>query len=302
MTAAPVGPGAQDAPIASFEREPSAPRVALPRGSTDCHLHVFGDPAVYPPRNAHNMYAPPPAGPQQMHRMRKTLGIERVVLVQGALYTTDNALMLETLKACPPGTARGVALIDDAISDAQLLAFHEAGVRGIRFSFWPRMGVVPSLDLFDRSVARVRHLGWHVKVFMPPAVLCELADRLARLEVTVVLDHLANLDCTLGPAQPGYREALALMRRPNFWTTLSNGDRWSATGYPWKDAEPLGRAFYDVAPERCVWGSDWPHLKYGKPGTPREADLLDLLTRSLPDEQALQRVLVDNPARLYGFT
>lgn len=284
---------------APFDADTRAPREPLPANSCDCHLHVYGDPARYPFRNPQPRVSPN-ATPDNMWKTHAALGIHRAVLVQPSAYMTDNSMMIDTLKAAPKGRLRGVAIIDDETTDKDLEAFHEAGVRCARFNFWKDLGMVPELGMFHRSIERIKGLGWHVKLFSSAADLVELHGLFASLRITAMLDHMGHLEFKNGFSDPAYAVAMDLIKRDNWWILLSNGDRSSAGEYPWDDAVEFGRRMYEAAPDRCVWGTDWPHLAYSKK-MPNDAELVELLYRYLPDAQARQRVLVDNPARLYGF-
>lgn len=276
-----------------------APSRPLPPGSCDCHLHVYGDPMKYPTRNPMLRWAP--TGTLEfMRNLHARLGIERAVLVQPSAYLSDHRLLMDLLKAAPSPNCRGVAIVDDSVDDRQLEDLHEAGVRAARFNFWKDLGMVPDLAMFRRSLERIKGFGWHIKIFASPEDLVELAGVLKRIETTALLDHMAHLDFAKGTAQPACKVAMDLLQRGNWWMLLSNGDRSSGGVQPWNDAVEFGRMMYEAAPDRCIWGSDWPHLAYTKP-MPNDAELVELLFRYLPDREAVAQVLVDNPARLYGF-
>lgn len=275
--------------------------VTIPRGSCDCQFHVYGDRVRYPIRHDNPLYEAPSAPLAAASAMHQRLGFDRVVLVQATVYKTDHSLLLDSLAALTSQRARGIAIIDDGVSDAELLVLHEAGVCGARFNFQKRLGVVPSIDTFRRSVARIRKLGWFVKIFAGPAELSDIAAEIERCDVPVVIDHMGQLKGPGGIDQSGLRRILRMLERNDCWIMLSNGHRASATGYPWDDVVPIGRSFYAAAPNRCIWGSDWPHVGSLGKSMPDDADLLALLLRYLPDTEAVDNVLVRNPARLFGF-
>ena len=282
-----------------FDADTRAPAEPLPAGSCDCHLHVYGDRAVYPVSNPQPRLSPG-ATFAALRKMHAALGITRAVLVQPSAYMTDNALLIDTLEAAPAGAFRGVVIIDDDTSDAELERMHAAGVRSARFNFWKDLGMVPDLGMFARSIERVRGLGWHLKLYASAADLIELHELFAGLTIPAMLDHMGHLDFTKGMDDPAVAVVLDLLARDNWWILLSNGDRASGKGYPWDNAVAYGRRMYEAAPDRCVWATDWPHLAYaGK--MPNDGELVELLYRYLPDEAERQQVLVDNPARLYGF-
>ena len=276
------------------------PAPAIPAGGCDCQFHVYGDRGRYPIRHANPLYDAPSAPLAEASDMHARLGLERVVLVQATVYTTDHSLLLDSLRVLGP-QARGVAIIDDSVGEAELVRLHEAGVRAARFNFQKRLGLVPSLESFRRSVARITEHGWFIKIFAGPAELAEIVPEIERCAVPIVLDHMGHLDFSSGLDQPGMIRILRMLERDDRWIMLSNGHRGSRRGYPWDDAVPFGRRFYEAAPDRCIWGSDWPHIGSRGGSMPDDADLLTLLLCYLPDADAVERVLVRNPARLFGF-
>lgn len=274
---------------------------ALPAGSCDCQIHVYGDRVLYPIRHSNPLYDAPDAPLAAAAAMHRQLGFARVVVVQATVYTTDHSLLIDTLAEFGPERCRGIAIVDDSVGDKELDRLHSAGVRGARFNFQKRLGLVPSVATFRRSVARLAERGWFIKVFAGPTEMAEFAGEIDRCPMPVVIDHMGQLN-TGGRIDPnGLARVLDMLKRGDRWIMLSNGHRTSVEGPPWNDAVPLGRAYYEAAPDRCIWGSDWPHVgTLGKPA-PDDAELLRLLLRYLPDEQAVERVLVENPARLFGF-
>jgi 2-pyrone-4,6-dicarboxylate lactonase len=286
---------------------------ALPRGATDAQIHVFGDPVKYPPRHARPLYVPP-SGEGTIDAalaVYDKLGIERFVITQATIYATDHSLMCDVLRAQPPGKARGIGIVDATVTDRQLQDMHDAGVRAARFNFQTRFGLVPDFAEFHRQMARIGEFGWFAKVFCGPHELADVEAELRKTKGPIVFDHMGQLEFSEGLAQPGMQRLLALLKEERFWMMLSNGDRSSAQGLPWDDAVPFGRAFYEAAPDRCIWGSDWPHvsrwikadgsLRSARQHGGDDGDRLALGLRYLPDTEAIQRVFVDNPARLFGF-
>jgi 2-pyrone-4,6-dicarboxylate lactonase len=284
--------------------------ASLPAQSCDCHIHVFGDVAEYPVANPKAAYGPPPRSIDDAWRTLGALGFERIVLVQPTIYATDHRVLHDVLKAAAPGRLRGVAIVDDSVSDAEIRRLHEVGVRSARFNFWKKFDMAPSFATFHRSLDRIRDYGWCAKVFATAAELVEIEPELRKVRDPAVIDHMGGPEFARGPSQPACRLILSLLERENWWIMISNGDR-SPSGPPWDDAAAIGRVLYAAAPERAIWGSDWPHVhQFIRPpnqspqpahALPSESAGLDLLRRYLPDSQALQKVLVDNPARLFGF-
>ncbi len=281
--------------------ETTTPGVALPAGSCDCQIHIFGDDARFPPRHRNPLYPTPAATLHDAQAMHGALGVERFCIVQATVYHTDHALIFDALSRLPKDGVRAVAVIEEDVTDAQLQRMHDAGFRGARFNFQKKFGLVPSFSAFHKMVARIQAMGWFAKVFVGPSELPEVAPELAKTSATVVLDHMCRLDFALGAGQPMFKLLLETMKREQTWVMLSNGHRSSVRGPPWDDAVPFGSALYQAAPDRCVWGTDWPHVMQ-EPGSVDDAALVGLLRRYLGhDEAALRKVLVDNPARLFGF-
>lgn len=230
-------------------------------------------------------------------KMHATLGIARGVLVQPAAYGTDFRLLLECLAKNP--AYRATALIDDGVSDRQLHELHAAGVRGIRFHFKSSTGPVPDARDFERAVDRIAPLGWHVKIRTTGEDLLRHEALFRRVTIPIVIDHMGHLEMKLGVDQPACRTIVDLLRTTsNFWVMLSNAAKHSDP--PYDDAVAIGRAFVEAAPERVIWGSDWPHLDFKKP-VPNTADLLELAYRYAPNANALHNMFVSNPRRLYDM-
>ncbi|MFM9971023.1 MAG: amidohydrolase family protein [Burkholderiales bacterium] len=278
----------------SHIRETRLPSRPPPPGSCDCHFHVFGDTVKYPPK-LQRTYEPPAANFADLRRMHDTLGISRGVIVQPAVYGTDNRLLSDSLVG--QANYRGVAAIDDSVSDDELARLNRAGVRGIRF----QLSGATDMAMVNRCIERIRPLGWQVKLGGSAEDLLRHAQSLRALDIPVVIDHLGTPDFALGLDQLGFRFVLEMLTRDNWWILLSNGDRRSLTGPPWSDVAPYVRAALAVAPSRALWASDWPHLLYAKPEVPNDGDLLELLYRLVPDQGLLEKILVENPAKLYGF-
>jgi 2-pyrone-4,6-dicarboxylate lactonase len=280
------------------------PSSTLPAGACDTHFHVFEHPQAYPIRHKAQLYVPPLVTFEQLLAKHKELGIERGVIVHSHNYGHDYSMLLDFLRVAPQGAYRGIVMIDDSVSDAELETLHAAGVRGARFHFQDRFGSTLGIEEFQRSVARIAELGWITKIFAPGTDFQALESELRKIKSTVLIDHMGRFDLRLGTAQPAFGVVLNLLRQEHWWMQLSDGDvRDEGPTEPWSEAIPFGRAYYDAAPDRCIWGSDYPHISYYRRGqaVPDDTALLDLLGRYLPDEAAWRAVLTDNPARLFGF-
>ena len=281
----------------SHDRQTREPREKAPAGACDCHFHVFGDPARYLPTAA-GSYSVPAATIDDLERMHKKLGVERGVICQPTIYGTDHSCLIDLLHSRK--NYRGTAVIDDKVSDKELERMDAAGVRAVRFNFARFLGMVPDTEEFKRAIARVAPLGWHIKIHGDYDEIIEHIPYLRSLEMPIVIDHLGRVDVTKGLDQPGFRLALELLREPNWWMLLSNHNRFSKLAYPWSDTIAYARAYVEAAPDRVIWSTDWPHVRHVK-DMPNDADLLDLLFSYVPDAATRQKILVDNPARLYGF-
>lgn len=282
-----------------FDPNPRAPRSPVPAGACDSQFHVFGPRERYPVRPG-AAYEMPTATWEAARRMHGALGITRGVIVQATTYGADHAVVLDALAALGPGyrgCANAAVLVER--DDAYLARLHDAGVRGARFSR-QGLGITLSGADFDRSIARVRELGWYVKVQPEAAGIVGQVERFEGLGLPVVIDHMARPGLAGGRADPSLAKLLSLLEGGDFWVMLSLSEKISQQGFPWGDVVPVAHACLAAAPDRCIWGSDWPHpVSVKQP--PNEGDLMDLLFRFAPDAATRQRVLVDNPARLFGF-
>jgi 2-pyrone-4,6-dicarboxylate lactonase len=284
----------------------------LPKNSCDTHLHVFGDAQRYPVSNPNALYQPPQGcNAEALQQLHAEMGVERAVLVQPTIYGTDHSLLHDVLAAAPKGRYRGVAIVDDSVSDNELGRLDAVGVRCARFNFGGNFKLAPSVASFRRSLDRIRGLGWSAKIFGFGDDFLTVADELRRIEMPAIIDHMGGLDYRRGTDQPAAKLILELLKKENWWIGLSNGDNRSHQGEPWDDAVPFGRLFYDAAPERCMWGTDWPHVhRFIRPheapvsdyGFEHEMKRIGLLERYVPNRMARDHVLVNNPARFFGFS
>jgi 2-pyrone-4,6-dicarboxylate lactonase len=284
-----------------FDPNPRRPSRLPPAGSIDSQFHVLGPLEKYPVRPG-AAYQMPSATWEAALRMHKALGIARGIIVQTTTYGADHAVVLDGLAAMGPNY-RGCAnaLVFAEADDAYLDRLDAAGVGGARFSFRKELGAVLSDADFDRAIARIRELGWYAK-FQPEkdGIVANL-DKIRALDVPVLIDHMGRPDPARGKDDPNLRAVLDLLAKGNVWVMLSLGEKTSKAGPPWDDVVPIARAYIEAAPDRCVWASDWPHpVSLVQP--PNDAELLELLYRYAPDEATLQKILVTNPAELFGFT
>ena len=276
----------------------SRPSWRAPPGAADCHCHVFG-PYGRHPLSPGRSYTPPEASIADYLGMLDTIGLSRTVIVQPSVYGTENAATLDAVEAIGLHRARAVVVVDENTSDAGLAAMAGRGARGVRFNAVSGNGA--PLEQLERLASRVAPLGWHVQLYAHAEALPGLEPALRRLPVPVVVDHMGGVKAAAGGVEhPGFRSLLRLLDG-GAWVKLS-GYRSSA-GAPYADVAPMARALLSAAPDRCVWGTDWPHPSLRDPAeVPDDGELLDALGAWAPDEAARRAVLVDNPARLYGFT
>jgi 2-pyrone-4,6-dicarboxylate lactonase len=279
--------------------DPHPPRAfAPPPGACDAHCHVFGPAARFPfaPTRA---YTPPDAGVDELRRLHDRLGLDRAVVVQASCHGTDNAALVDALRQ-GEGRYAGVAMIDDTTGDDELDELHEAGVRGARVNFVAHLGGAPDLEQFDRMVARLATRGWHVVLHFDAADLATYAGLLDRMPCPYVIDHMARVDATAGLDQAPLRALLGLLADDRCWVKVSGAERLTGGGPPpYDDVVPFARALIAAAPDRVLWGTDWPHPNVRH--MPDDGDLVDLLAEFAPDEATRNRILVDNPERLYDF-
>lgn len=273
------------------------PAFLLPRGTCDTHVHIWGPFDRFPLAKG-APYTPPERTSDDLLALHGRLGVDRAVIVQTTVYKADNRAMLDGI-ARSNGRWRGVALIDESFDDAAFRALHEGGVRGVRFGFVRHLGGVPDLALVRRTAARIAPMGWHLVLHLDAGNIPEFIDFFGEFSLPVVVDHMGRVPVRDGQDQAPFRLLLELLKRPNWWVKVSGAERISETGPPFADAIPFAQRLITAAPDRVLWGTDWPHPNVR--WEPDEADLVDLLPR-FADAAALQRVLVDNPARLYGFS
>ncbi|MBI2295567.1 MAG: amidohydrolase family protein [Betaproteobacteria bacterium] len=277
------------------------PGFRLPPGSCDCHAHVFGPAARYP-YSPKRIYTPPDASASDYRRMLRALGVERAVLVQPSVYGTDNRAMLAAL-ARSGGRMRGVAVVEESVTDAELERMHAAGVRGVRFNIVDvkaeEKGRLP-LDVVRKMAERVRPLGWHLQFLMHVDEFPELDKTFANLPVDIVVDHFGYMETSKGVGHPGFKALLRLLRTGRCWVKFTGAYRISREDMPYRDVVPYAHALVAAAPERMVWGTDWPHPKHEK-AMPNDGELCDRLPEWIPDEKQRHLALVENPERLYGF-
>lgn len=282
--------------IRSWTLDPSRPRYAPPAGAIDAHCHVFG-PAAQFPFSAKAKYLPQDAGPEMLFALRDRLGFARNVIVQASCHGTDNRATLAAI-ARSGGAARGVAVVDPAIGEDELAALHDGGIRGIRFNFLKRLVDDAPKDKF-LEVARRLPAGWHVVVYFEADILAELRPFLDAIPVPLVIDHMGRPDVRQGPDGADMRAFRTLLdSRDDIHFKATCPDRLDPAGAPWDDFARAVAPLVADYPDRCLWGTDWPHPNM-QDAIPDDGALVDMIPRIAPDPAAQRKLLIDNPMRLY---
>jgi 2-pyrone-4,6-dicarboxylate lactonase len=293
----------QDIPVcAPPDSHPNKPKFEFPPLACDCHAHICGPQRVYeyiPQR----IYSPPDALLGEYRRVLDALGCARAVLVQPSFYGTDNAAMLAAMKTAGPAF-RGVAVIGADATARELEAMHEAGIRGARLNIVDvreRKGELP-VERIARLAEQIKPFGWHIEFLMHVDEFPQIDTTLGTLPVDVVFGHLGYVKTEKGVTAPGFQSLLRLLRGGRAWVKLTGAYRISSQTLPHADTNAFAHALLDAAPNRIVWGTDWPHVmtKWTIP-MPNDGAIANLLLDWIPDAALRRRVLADNPAALYGF-
>jgi predicted TIM-barrel fold metal-dependent hydrolase len=293
--------------------QPATPvNFDVPPDACDCHTHIHGDPDRFP-FFAGRVYTPETALPEEMVALHRALHIRRVVIVTPSVYGTDNAATLYGMKA-RGSDARGVAVIDEKTTDAELDAMGKAGIRGIRLNLATGGSNDPALarQRFQSALPRMASRGWHIQIYSNLAVIAGIKDLVLAAPVPTVFDHFGGAPAPLGPTQPGFADLVDLVRSGNAYVKISGAYRASAKAPDYPDVAPLARALIAANAERIVWGTDWPHPNsVAGPGRKvtdisplwqiDDGAVLNQLPVWAPDAATRKIILVDNPARLYGF-
>jgi D-galactarolactone isomerase len=272
------------------------PKLKAPPNACDCHMHIYDSRFPVAP----NAKLRPPEATVDAYRLfQKRIGTTRNIVVTPSTYGTDNSVTLDAM-AKLGGTARGVAVVDMSVTDAELKRLNDQGIRGIRFNL-VQSGAT-TIDMLEPLSKRVNDLGWHVQIHMLGDHMVENADLLQRLPSPIVFDHLARIPQPTGVDHPAFALVLKLLDKGWTWVKLSGAYQDTKTGPPaYADVSKVAQAYVKAAPERLVWASDWPHPTEKADAKPNDAILFDLLADWAPDEAIRNRILVDNPAALYGF-
>jgi predicted TIM-barrel fold metal-dependent hydrolase len=298
--------------FAAASQPSTAVNFDIPAGACDCHTHIHGDPAKFP-FFAGRVYTPEPASPEEMSALHKALHIERVVIVTPSVYGPDNSATLFGMKA-RGANARGVAVIDDKTSEADLDTLQQAGFRGIRLNLATGGVSDPNVGRarFSAAVERMKARSWHVQLYTTLAMITAIKELVAASPAPAVFDHFGGANAALGVEQPGFADLVELVKSGKAYVKISGAYRASKLAPDYPDAAPLAKALIEANPDRIIWGTDWPHPNsVTLPGkqvsdvTPLfqidDGRLFNQLPVWAPDAAVRKKILVDNPARLYGF-
>ncbi|MDB5965326.1 MAG: amidohydrolase 2, partial [Polaromonas sp.] len=283
-------------PLRTFHPQPSRPHLNLPAGACDAHVHVFGPAAVFPFADSRN-FTPADAPKEALFALHRHLGVTRCVIVQSAIHGFDNGAVEDAIQA-GGGHYLGVALVPHDVADAELLRLRTAGFRGVRFNFMKHLGGGATGRQVAALTQRLAPLGLHLQVHFESSLIHALGPVLKTSAVPVVIDHMARVDASLGAGHADFMALCDLMRDERFHVKVSGADRIAAP--PYAQGVTLARQLVESFPDRCFWGTDWPHPNHTH--VPDDGVLVDLLSGIAPTADLLQRLLVDNPQRFYGFT
>lgn len=271
------------------------PEFKLPPGATDAHCHVFGPGSVFPYAEGRR-YTPEDAPKETLKALHDHLGIERAVIVQASCHGGDNRAMLDAL-AWRPDHYRGVAIIDQNTSPSDIPIMHRAGVRAARFNFVKHLGGSPDMTLFANVLRRIKPLGWHVVLHVDAPDIIPLSDMIRGLTLPFVIDHMGRVPAKDGVDQKPLLALLDLAKIDRCWIKVCGSERIDMP--PYDKAVPIARKIVDTIPDRVLWGTDFPHPNSTHDAD--EADLVDLVPKIAPDPAVQKKLLVANPAKLYGF-
>jgi 2-pyrone-4,6-dicarboxylate lactonase len=281
-----------------FHPDPKKPDFVLPEGAVDAHCHVFGPSAEFP-FAPERKYTPCDAGKDRLFALRDHLGFSRNVIVQATCHGKDNRATMDACRAAGD-RARGIASVRHDVSRAELDEMHSAGIRGVRFNFVKRLVDATPREHFTEVAARIQALGWSIVVYFEAADLEDLTPFLETLPGIVVVDHMGRPDVAKGAEHPEFRRFLDLMaRNENIWSKVTCPERLSISGPPdYADVVPFARSVVEAFPDRVLWGTDWPHPNL-KSHMPDDGNLVDFIPKIARTKEEQQKLLVDNPMRLY---
>src|SRR5437588_11804078 len=279
-----------------------APKLKAPPNACDCDMHIYDGERFPPARPGPQSRMQNDAAIAQYRLLQKRNGTMRTVIVTPAAYVTDNRVTLDGIEQLGRANTRGVAVVHPTVTDAELKTLAEGGIKGIRFTVFDPNSAAVSIDMIEPLAKRVADLGWHVQIHMRADQIVANGDLLQRLPTPVVFDHMGRLPQPAPLDHPAYKIIRTILDKGRTWMKLSGAYMDTKTGAPtYADKLAVAQAYRAAAPERMVWGSDWPHPTEKPDDKPNDAALFDLLSEWAPDAALRQRILVTNPEALYGF-
>lgn len=298
--------------FAKASQPATAVNFTVPANACDTHTHIFGDPAKFPFWSG-RVYTPEPALPNEMSALHRALHLDRVVIVNPSIYGTDNSATLYGIKV-RGNTARGVAVIDDKTTEAQLDALHAGGIRGIRINLATVNQADPAVGRkrLQAAIDRVKKRNWHIQMYVAPTIVTGVKDIVLSSPVPVVFDHFGGMETVHGMNQPGFADLVELVHSGKAYVKISGAYRASTKAPDFADVTPFAKALINANPDRVVWGTDWPHPNSTPPPGRKATELnplfqvddgrlLNQLPVWAPDAGVRKKILVDNPARLYDW-
>ncbi|HHC7310184.1 amidohydrolase family protein [Vibrio campbellii] len=286
-----------DADYLPFHPEPSKPKFVVPQGAVDAHCHVFG-PATKFPYSPARKYTPCDASKEQLFALRDHLGFSRNVIVQASCHSTDNRALVDALETAGE-LARGIAFVDETITEHELKEMDRAGVRGVRFNFVKRLVDTVPTEKLKAIADKIRPLGWHVVVYFESQDIDDVTPFLESLNMTVVIDHMGRPDVTKGVDSQEFGKFISLMERnPDIWCKVSCPERLTQTPPDYSDVVPFAKTLVELFPNRVLWGTDWPHPNM-KSHTPDDGHLVDVIPQIATTTEQQKALLVTNPMKLY---
>ena len=259
---------------------------------------MFGPSDLFP-YHPNTTYKPVDAPKEKLRALHGLLGLDRSVIVQATCHGTDNSATLDAI-ATSNGRWRGVAIVDEDFTEKDFEDLHEGGIRGIRFSFARHLSGPPNFDRVHRIADKIEGLGWHLVIYIEAQDIIEFGADLRKFKLPVVFDHMVRIKVADGLEAEPFKLLLDFMRNEDVWVKISCAERLSQMGAPYDDVVPFAQAVIDTNPDRALWGTDWPHPNLWE-GMPDEGTLVDLIPRYASDAETQHKLLVDNPAALYGF-
>jgi 2-pyrone-4,6-dicarboxylate lactonase len=285
--------------MAAYHPAPGKPKIPFPKGACDTHFHAVGPFSRFP-LSKDAKYTPDHDAPKEkLFALHEHLGIKRGVVVQSAVHGFDNSVSADLI-AAKPKDYRGIALVPIDVKDEELKKLKKQGFLGARFHFMKHLNSGVSIEDVIAFGKKLAPLGWHLQLHLDASLLGGMMPALKRSPVPIVIDHMGRLDASQGLDQQPFKDLLAVLKSKDAWVKVSGSERISRQSSPWKDAAPFSRRLVSEFPDRVLWGTDWPHPNLKE--VPDDGVLADLVAQMAPTEAERQALLVDNPARFYGFS